>query len=64
MNAVWYHKSESSKFLHRVIKIDKNDFNLKRRKVKSKAEDKITNLITIDIDSLKFLLIEIWNPCV
>lgn len=61
MNVVWYHKSESSKFLHKVMRIDKKDFNLKRKRVKLKAEDKITNLTTIDIDSLKSLHIEYQN---
>jgi hypothetical protein len=55
MNVVWYHNSESFKFLLKAMKINKKDCNLKRKKVKSKAEDKITNLTTIDIDSSKIL---------
>ena len=36
------------RFQHKVNRIDKKDYNLKRRKVKQKAEGKIINLIIID----------------
>ena len=48
MNAVQYLNKENMRFQHKVNRIDKKDYNLKRRKVKQKAEGKIINLIIID----------------
>lgn len=53
MNAVQFQNKENMRFQLKVNRIDKKDYNLKRRKVKQKAEDKIINSIIIDkINSL------------
>ncbi len=48
MNAVQSLNKENMRSQHKVNRIDRKDYNLKRRKVKQKVEDKIINLIIID----------------
>ena len=48
MNAVQSLNKENMRFQHKVNRIDRKDYNLKKRKVKQKVEDKIINLIIID----------------
>lgn len=55
MNVVQYHNKENFKYLHKVIKTNKKGFNLRRRKVKLKVEDKIISLIIIELLKIKIM---------